>query len=117
MNIFFEGLKGHTGTFCTCTVGFQFFRLSFWEETRFHDFTESLIRILFRLLFFVTGRFSPVSTPHWMQEKSAKIYSTCHSLMDSFRNYFQEPQAASGTISRVTGGFLYAATNSLKRAI
>ncbi len=59
----------------------------------------------------VIGWYSPVSNSHWMQEKSALMYTSyrwltvCHS----------EPQAGSGTNSRVMGGFLYAATITLKR--
>ncbi len=60
---------------------------------------------LFRLPFFVIGEFSPVITPHWMQEKCATMYNvhcTVHGIGD-FRNNFQDyrrlsEQLLAGTI-------------------
>jgi hypothetical protein len=82
-------------------IGFKYFRLHFLGKNitikillafmkiliNSKDFNESRIRIIFWLRFFVTGRFSPVSPPHWMPENPRRF--PVH-VIGSFRNYFQD---------------------------
>ncbi len=85
MDIFFKGLKDRLVLFVHLPLVLN--RLQFLGKNitikillafmkiliNSKDFTESHIRIIFWLRVFVTGRFPPVSHPHWMPENPRRF--------------------------------------------
>jgi hypothetical protein len=84
----------------------------FWKKNKKNDyafFNEKHLLILKNLpkAASVIDRFSPVSTPHWMQKKPADLHvigSIRFKPTGGFRNHLRD-----------TGGFLNVATSFLKR--
>jgi hypothetical protein len=63
------------------------------------------------LIFLVSGRFSPVSTPHWMQKKTAKAYM----LPAALNIIFFEERWLSGSIFMIESKLLGTLKNITRR--
>jgi hypothetical protein len=111
-------------TLCTCAVGFQFFRLPFWEEIKIWRFCLILrkhlliIKIITKAASEFYCNFPSLSIVDFYQSsplirctKNLRRF-TCHRRLSEL---ILGPHAASGIILRVTGCLLYSASSSLKR--
>jgi hypothetical protein len=76
-------------------------------KTLSENFSESRIKSSVLASFPAIGRFSPLFTPHWMLEKSAKMYRR---LRNNFHDHGQLSEQF-----RVIGEYLKARKSSLKK--